>query len=309
MTYPRPLKPGATIGLVCTSSPVTTERISQCVGVLTDMGYQVRLADNLDAHLHGLMAGEGKARGEWINRMFADPEIDAIFCVRGGDGSSRIMEYLDADLIRQNPKIFVGYSDVTNLHLFLVDQCDLVTFHGPMVSSNMVDHWDAETERSFWETLGAEGTWTYQNPAGKPLKTIRPGQGTGLLIGGNLSLLAAAMGTPYALQSQGRILFIEEVKEQTSKIEKWIWQLRNAGALAGLAGLLLGQFTNMTVECDADYDAVACITEACQGYDFPIVAGVESGHAFPMMTLPFGAPCTIQASAGQTPKMTLRADR
>ena len=134
MKYPKKLQQGDTVGLVATSSRVSTERIAECVKCMEDMGYKVKTAANLDTVYAGFMAGTGKERADELNKMFADPEVDAILCLRGGDGSSRIMEYLDYEVIKNNPKLFVGYSDVTNLHTALTKKCDLVTFHGPMVS-------------------------------------------------------------------------------------------------------------------------------------------------------------------------------
>ena len=173
MKYPKKLEKGATIGMIATSSDTETSRVRACVKFLEEMGYKVKAADNLDSNYGGYMAGTGEIRGQWVNRMFADPEVDAIFCIRGGDGSSRIMEYLDYDLIRKNPKIFLGYSDVTNLHLGLNQNCGLVTFHGPMVSSNMVDSFDEETRASLFEALNADETFAFRNPEGFPIEVLK----------------------------------------------------------------------------------------------------------------------------------------
>ena len=145
MRYPEKLNKGDTIGIICPSSPVDEGKTPALIKKMEELGYKVKAADNLEENYGGFMAGTGKTRGEWINKMFADPEVKAVFCVRGGDGSSRIMEYLDYDVIRNNPKIFVGYSDVTNIHLGINQNCGLVTFHGPMVSSNILNDFDDET--------------------------------------------------------------------------------------------------------------------------------------------------------------------
>ncbi len=299
MKYPKKLKEHGCIGLVCPSSCISSERISACRDTIESMGYSVKLADNLDINYGGYMAGTGQIRGEWINRMFADPEVDAIFCVRGGDGSSRIMEYLDYELIRNNPKIFVGYSDVTNLHLALNQNCGLVTFHGPMVSSNMADGFDPESEASLFEALSADGSYTYKNPEGFPIKVLKEGKASGRLTGGNLSLLSASMGTPYEMDTKGRILFIEEVCEPMSKIEKWAYHLRNAGKLKDCSGILLGQFTKVDNADCPEYDVIKCLTDIFEGFDIPVLYNIQSGHGSPMMTLPMGAVCNID-TASQT---------
>ena len=299
MKYPAKLQKGDTVGLICPSSPVGTERIAQCVSAVSALGYQVKLADNLDEVYAGYIAGSGKTRGEWVNRMFADPEVKGIFCIRGGDGSSRLMEFLDYDVIRNNPKIFVGYSDVTNLHLAINQNCDLVTFHGPMVSSNIVDDFDGETRASFFAALDADGTLVYKSPAGTSIRTVKEGRATGQLTGGNLSLLSASIGTPYEMDTRDKIIFIEEVAEPMSKIEKWAYHLRNAGKFKECRGVLLGQFTRVENEDCPEFDEICTFSDVLCGLDIPVMSGIASGHGSPMMTLPMGAVCTMDTQTGE----------
>ena len=243
------------------------------------------------------MADTGKVRADELNKMFADPEVDAIFCMRGGDGSSRIMEYLDYDMIKANPKIFVGYSDVTNLHLALTEKCGLVTFHGPMVASNMIDDFDSETSESFFSAINADEVFEFKNPEGFDIKVLKEGKATGRVIGGNLSLLSASIGTPYEVNTKGNILFIEEVCEPMSKIEKWTYHLRNAGKLKDCAGIILGQYTKVTNDECPEFDEIRCMTDIFEGLDIPVLYNVQSGHGKPMMTLPMGAECTIDTAS------------
>lgn len=296
MRYPDKLKKGDTVGLICTSSCVSEERISQCVETIEKLGYKVKVADNVTTDLAGYMAGDAVVRARWVNRMFECPDVKAIFCIRGGDGSSRIMEHLDYDVIRNNPKIFVGYSDVTNLHLAINQNCDLVTFHGPMVSSNMVDSFDEESKDSFFEAINAESDIVFRNPEAIPVKVLKEGKAEGILVGGNLSLLSASMGTPYEPDTDGKILFIEEVAEQITKIEKWIYHLRNAGKLAGCSGILLGQFTKIKNN-DENYDYISCIKDALEGISIPVMYDIQSGHGKQIMTLPMGAKCKMDTSS------------
>jgi len=298
MKYPNKLQQGGTVGLVCPSSSVSTERVQECADTIKKMGFVPKLSDNLDRSYKGLMAGTGQERADLLNAMFADPDVDAIFCVRGGDGSSRIMEYLDYDLIRKNPKIFVGYSDITNLHLAITQNCDFVTFHGPMVSSNMVNNFDDETKNSFFNAINADADYEFHNPKGFEIGVLSEGKASGKLIGGNLSLLSASVGTPYQMDTNGNIIFIEEVDEPTSKIEKWMYHLRNAGLLEKASGIVLGQFTDMSINCDEDFDAVSCIADVCGDLGIPIMYNIQSGHGFPMMTLPMGADCGIDTANG-----------
>lgn len=306
MKFPKKLEKGDTVGLICASSPVSTERIGRCRKAMEDLGYHVKLADNLDVNYGGYMAGTGKVRGEWINRMFADPEVDAIFCIRGGDGSSRTMEYLDYDLIRKNPKIFVGFSDVTNYHLALTKHCGLVTFHGPMVSSNIVDDFDDETKASLFTALNSDDMIEYKNPKGFEIEVLKEGEASGKLIGGNLSLLSASIGTPYEVDTKDSILFIEEVCEPMSKIEKWTYHLRNAGKLKECRGIILGQFTKVTNDECPEYDVIRCLTDIFEGLDIPVMYNVQAGHGKQNMTLPMGAVCTMDTAAK---KITFAVDR
>ena len=170
MKFPKKLKKGDCVGLVAPSSKIDSERIPLCIKKLGEMGYRVKASDNLDLDYHGLSAGPGKLRAELLNQMFADPEVDAIFCVRGGDGSARIMEHLDSDVIKNNPKLFVGYSDITNLHLYINEKCGYGTIHGPMVSSNMVDDFDEETDK---RRRGSR----LLVPQGEGTETDKPGEG------------------------------------------------------------------------------------------------------------------------------------
>jgi len=260
---------------------------------LETLGYRVKLADNLTVDYAGYMAGDGDVRGKWINAMFSDPEVDAIFCVRGGDGGSRIMDYVDFDLIRANPKIFVGYSDVTSLHNAITKECGFVTFHGPMVSSNMVADFDEETKESFFKALNADTSYTFQNPKGYEIGVLKEGKACGELIGGNLSLLSASIGTFYEVDTKGKILFIEEVQEPMSRIEKLTYHLRNSGKLKDCAGILLGQFTDCVNKEDPSYTELELYKDALKNLDIPVMYNIQSGHGYPMMTLPLGGVCTL----------------
>lgn len=298
MRYPEKLKKGDTVGLICPSSPISTERIAKCKAAVEALGYKVKAADNLDTNYAGYMAGDGKVRGEWINKMFADSEVKAVFCVRGGDGSSRVMEHLDYQIIRDNPKIFVGYSDVTNLHLAINRNCGLVTFHGPMVSSNMTDDFDEESKESLFSALSAEEDYAFKNPKGFAIEVLKEGSAAGRLTGGNLSLLSASIGTPYEVDTRDSILFIEEVGESITKIEKWAFHLRNAGKLKACRGILLGQFTNVVNENCPAFDTARCFEDVLDGFDIPVMYNIQSGHGKPMMTLPMGAECSMDTAAG-----------
>jgi len=293
MKYPKKLNKGDTVGIICACSPVSAEREDQCVEAIMKMGYKVKKGDNISTCIGGYMAGTGETRGRWVNKMFADPEVDAIFCVRGGDAGNQAMEYVDLDIVRDNPKIFVGYSDVTSFHLAFNQQCGLVTFHGPMVSSNMVDNFDAETEASFYEAINADEDYGFRNPKGFDLQAWHPGRAEGALTGGNITLLSASLGTPYEVDTKGKILFMEEVHGNVDETDRIVWQLRNAGKFRDAAGILLGQFTDCRNAHDDSYGMLDMMRHALEDYTGPVMINVQSGHGFPMMTLPMGAGCSF----------------
>lgn len=295
MKYPEKLKKGATVGIIAPSSPVPEERVGQCIETVESLGYRVKAADNLAASKGGYMAGDERVRGQWINRMFEDPEVDAVFCLRGGDGANRVIDFLDLEVIRNNPKIFVGYSDVTSLHLLFNQQCDLVTFHGPMVSSNMVDHFDPESREAFFEAIAEEGSYSYKAPSGKEIGVAREGCAKGRLTGGNLTVICASVGTPYEIDTTGKILFIEEIGEHIGNLDRHIYQLRNAGKFDSAAGILLGQFTRCDQD-EPDYSIVDVVLEATEGLNIPVMYNIQSGHDFPMINLPMGAVCTMDTT-------------
>ena len=300
MLFPKALKCGATVGLVCPSSPVTPEQREKCLAVMDELGFRVKEAGNLN-HVHGgFMAGLGAERAAEVNALFADPQVDAILCVRGGDGAGRAVPLLDRELIRRCPKPFIGYSDITAYHLVINRQCGLGTFHGPMCASNLTGGLTDLEKQSLWDCLTLDDC-AYTPPEGHPLKVLREGRGRGELTGGNLSLLCASMGTPYEVDTRGRVLFIEDVHESCARLDRMLWQLRNSGKLAACAGLLIGQFTECENRYQPDFTWLDVIREAVDGLDIPVLYGVESGHDTPMLTLPLGADCRIDtADAGIT---------
>ncbi len=306
MKYPNKLNPGDTVGIICPSSPISEERLAQCAAVMEKLGYHVIASDNNTTNIGGYLADSGEARARELHKMFENPEIRAIFCIRGGDGGNRVMEYLDAELIRRNPKIFVGYSDITNFHAFLTQKCGMVTFHGPMVSSNIVDDFDPETSASLFQAINADLDYDFSNPAGYDIKVLQPGKARGMLTGGNLAVMMAGIGTPYEIDVKDRILFIEEVHESMAHIDRMLFHLRNSGKLEAANGIILGQFTNCENEDVPEYGVLEIMREALDGIDTPVLYNVQTGHGSPMMTIPFGAECSFDT---ETKKIHFSVER
>lgn len=313
MIFPPALKLGDTIGLIAPSSPVPADRVEACKALLESWGYKVKEGNGIYSALHGYLAGPAPARAADINAMFADPAVKAIFCLRGGDGSCQVMDKLDLRIIRSNPKIFVGYSDITNFHVFLNQQAGLVTFHGPMVSANMLEDYDEFTKESFEAALalGNKGSLELKNPEGEPFKALRFGQAEGTIAGGNLSLICSMLGTPYEINTKGRILFIEDVDETTWHVDRMLYHLKYSGKLDQAAGVIVGDFRGQSNPRDPGYLVEELLRDFFTGYNKPVIYNVKSGHCIPLSTIPLGTVCSmetgkISAAGGEEPKIVFR---
>lgn len=304
MIFPEKLKKGDTIGILAPSSPVTKEEADLCKALVEDMGYKVRMASCVYRSIHGYSAGTGEEKAKDINEMFSCKEVKAIWCIRGGDTSSHAMDKIDFEIIRQNPKIFVGYSDVTNLHVNINQRCDLITFHGPMVKSNMLKKFDSFTKESFEKALNMERELFLDNPQGEEFQVMVEGQAEGIIVGGNLSLLTSMIGTPYEVDTRGKILFIEDVDEPVRKLDRMMHQLRYSKKLDMAAGIIFGDFTDCVNTVDRSYDVIEMLKELLADYQKPVMYNIKSGHCFPMSTIPLGARCMMDTTS-KTIKFTI----
>lgn len=296
LRMPKALKPGDTIGVIAPSFPVKPEEKPKIVDYLRAAGYRVKLGRTVEElmNFHGYLAGDAKLRAEDVNRMFADPEVDGIICARGGYGSSHTMEYLDLDLIKENPKAFIGFSDITNFHSILNRFCDLVTFHGPMVLSNMLKGSDDYSRKSLYEALSMTDTYTFKNPKEEPFRVLTAGKAEGMITGGNISLLARSLGTFYEPETEGKILFLEDVEESIPSIDMMITQLEQAGKMEDIRGVLIGNFAECTNDrYDGSYKMDEFLKDRFAGYTVPVMANVCSGHERPMGTIPMGTICEM----------------
>lgn len=299
MIFPKPLKHGDRVGLAAPSSPVSREDRDRCVLQLESMGYQVSIGDCLRnlKNLHGYLAGTAKERAQELNRMFAAPQIRAIFCIRGGYGSSQIMRYLDYGTIGRNPKIFIGYSDITNLHTAFQQFCSLVTFHGPMVKSNMIPKFDSYNHESLFAALQMGERMEFLNPEGEEYQVFHEGMAAGMVTGGNLAVLARSCGTFYQPDTAGKILFLEDVGESVPSLHMYLTQMEEVGLFDHAAGILLGDFTDCTNDrYEAAYAAERLLREWAQSLSIPVLAHVRSGHGKFIGTIPFGTCCSMDTA-------------
>lgn len=293
MIFPKGLQKGDTVGIIAPSSPVSKKEADLCEKLVKDMGYKVKMGQCTYRSLHGYCAGTGGEKAQEINEMFADKEVKAIWCIRGGHTSSHAMDQIDYEMIRKNPKIFVGYSDVTNLSINFNQKCEFVTFHGPMVKSNMLKDYDEFTKRSFERAINMEDELILENPPGEDFKIMIQGSAQGRIVGGNLSLLTSMIGTPYEVDTKGKILFIEEVEESVHRIDRMMYQLKYAGKLKNTKGIIFGDFTDCVNEADENYTVVELLKDVLFDYQKPVMHNIRSGHCYPMSTIPLGAKCII----------------
>lgn len=241
---PTALRKGSVIRAVApASSELDQSELSKGLLRLRELGFEVTLGDCVrKLRTHGYLSGKDNERAEELNEAFRDDNVDAVFCVTGGYGTPRILPYLDYDLMRTKPKIFLGYSDITALHIAINRKADLVTFHGPLIAdmgTKLTDY----TEKWFLRVVTTcESLGEVANPVDAPIvKTINEGKASGVLVGGNLALMVATLGTPYEIDTKGKILLIEEVDDPPYLVDRNLTHLWLAGRLQDAAGVVVGE--------------------------------------------------------------------
>jgi muramoyltetrapeptide carboxypeptidase len=299
---PPALGKGDTIGIVAPASSMDQAGASRAMANLTRRGYKVRLSKGyLEAR--GYLAGTDKARAAEFNAFFADPAIKAILCLRGGYGSPRILDRLDYELIRKNPKILIGYSDITALLNGIHSKTGLVVFHGPMAKEfSLGKGLTPYTEKYFWPAFTPSSRlfadWGGPGPRGRAhLRTIRGGQAEGVLVGGNLSVLVSTIGTPYEARAEDCILFLEDVSEKPFRIDRMLNQLRLSGKLGQYKGVLLGSFTGcLPLRQAGRIGLLDVFDHYFADLGVPVLSGYAAGHQPDQATLPFGIRVHLDAT-------------
>ena len=300
MLKPKALKFGDTIGIVAPSSPTTKKNVKLAKQQLQDLGFNVKLSASCFA-THGYLAGKDQLRAEELNKMFADKEIDGIICLRGGYGAPKILNKVDFEIIKANPKVFVGYSDITVLHMAMNQICNLVSFHGPMGSSDIAHGLDDFSKKEFLRSImDTKEMGVISNPIDHKVQCLVGGKARGVIIGGNLSLIAATMGTPYEIDTRGKILFLEEIGEEPYSVDRMLTQLALGGKLDDAAGFILGDWK----ECDPEspeesLSLMEVFNEIIIPYGKPTIFDLTAGHCTPKVTLPFGVKAFLDGDEGR----------
>ncbi len=279
------LLPGDTVTVIAPSSPFRPDKFDRGLTIIRSMGFKVELPAGIFS-ANGFLAGDDHCRAEMVNNAFKSPESKAIICARGGYGSIRILDKLEYDVIRKNPKIFVGFSDVTSLLTTIYEKCKLVTFHGPTITS-LADA-DVETINALFSMFSSGQVLTLCDSTAV---SLRPGLAKGPVIGGNLTTLCHLVGTPFEPGFQNHILFLEDRGEAPYRIDRMLTQMKMAGCFEGLLGLILGSFS----DCGALSDIFSIFDDCFSGLNIPILAGFKVGHEKSNMVLPIGLEATLNS--------------
>jgi muramoyltetrapeptide carboxypeptidase len=293
----KPLKPnrlieGDTVALTAPAGIVYDDsEFDRMKNVLESMGLNVVFGEYVRER-YGYFAGTDHQRARDLNRFFANPDIKAIIAVRGGWGTARILPLLDFEMIRENPKIYCGFSDNTTLHLALLKYCGLTSFHGP----NGTSEWTGLTIDNFRSVLMKAEEAEFRSNS--EVTTLIPGIVDGRLVGGNLSILATSLGTPYQPDTDGAILFTEDIGEEPYKVDRILTHMKEAGLLDGIRGFIFGRCTNCRGPSSSQFSLREVLLHHLRPLGVPAVMGADIGHDVDNFTVPLGVQARLDADLG-----------
>lgn len=294
---PPALKPGDTVAISSPAGAVwDPAQVDTFGGILRSFGFKVVLGKTL-SETYGYFAGTDELRARELMSFFADQSIKGIFCMKGGWGCARLLDKLDFGLIAKNPKVLIGFSDITTLLVAITAKTGLVTFHGPVGNSG----WNTWTSSVFKSVvMNQEGLPLFSNPAGEePFVTINPGRARGELMGGNLTVIASLMGSMYLPDWKGKILFLEEVKEEPYSIDRLLTQLKLCGVLDAIAGIVFGKCAKcLAEEPQKAFTFQEVLSQHLKPPGIPAFYGAMIGHIENKLTVPLGVAAEIDADKG-----------
>lgn len=295
---PQGLKRGDAVGVIAPASPPDPGKLDAAVRFLKDLGLHVKMG-RAAAKKHGYLAGTDEDRLRDLHDMFEDPSVKAVICACGGYGTARIAQQIDYRMLKNNPKIFWGYSDITFLHTAIRQNAGLITFHGPMLSSDIGrDDVHPLTKYSF-QQLFQQVPLTLTDEI-TPLETVVEGKAKGELTGGNLALLVTTLGTPFEIDARGKLLLIEDVDEEPYRIDRMLNHLKMAGKFSEAAGILVCDFHNCTPK---KREESLTLQDIFQDYIVsegkPSLSGFKIGHSSPNIAVPLGAEAVLDADQKQ----------
>jgi muramoyltetrapeptide carboxypeptidase len=302
MLKPKRLRSGDRIGVVAPASPFPREEFDKGIAELQRLGFEPVFDERVFALESGYLSGDARVRARAFLDAWRDPTVGALIAVRGGYGSVHLLPHLERKDLRQTPKAFIGYSDLTSVLTYLTTGCGIVSFHGPMLDRRLGGGIDAYDRKTF---LGA---LTTAEPLGElpapKLETFCKGEARGVLVGGTLAQLVASLGTPYAFAPPKRhVLFLEDVAERPYRLDRMLTQMRFAGILDSASAIVLGEFLDCN-EPQGLPTARAVLADLLKNFDGPVVYGFPSGHTSgALVTLPFGVRARVVTSG--TPRVII----
>ena len=295
MIKPRQLKQNSKIGIVSPSYWLNGDVLNKTAKYYSDMGYRIKLGSS-NKLKNGPFAGSPEERAKDINAMFADPSIDAIFCARGGYGCNKVLPLLDYELIKDNPKIFMGFSDITACLNSITQKTKMVSYHGPMLVSNKNGPIDFNMS-IMQQVLSGTSDMIIDTPKETPAHILKSGAGKGPLWGGNMTLLINRLGTKDNINTDGVILFLEDINEYLYSFERMLIHMKNAGMFDKIVGLVFGELKDLKEE-DIPFGKSSdeIIMDICGELEIPIVSNYPCGHGKYQATLPISIPAELNAN-------------
>lgn len=302
LVKPSALQPGDVVGIIAPASNIKREMLETGCEALRKLGYTPFYFDSIfDQDLY--FAGPAERRVRELEEMFTRPEVRAIICARGGYGANYLLDKIDVEKVRANPKIFVGYSDVTSLLTYFNDATGLVTFHGPMVTKDF-SRSDGVDLHSWIRAVSGDGDWGINASGDSGVRPLADGAAQGVLYGGCLSMLAASLGTPYEIQTPGTILFIEDVQAKPYQIDRMLMQLKLAGKFDDVRGIIFGEMIDCVQHEKQGYTLEQVVMRIVGPLGIPIIYGLRSGHVSQEnVTLPLGVRAELQVTG---PRISFR---
>lgn len=293
---PRKITPGDTIGLIAPAGNINEDMLEESKKNLEELGFKTYHTERI-LKQNGYLAGSDQNRADDLNHMFGNDNVDAIVAVRGGYGCARMLDMVDYDLIRNNPKILIGYSDLTSLLYAVYAKTGLVCFHGPVGTSTFNEFSVNYFKKNLMEVnnkiIMESDKEAYESTDSEYLfNVINSGKATGELVGGNLSLVASLVGTKYDIDLNGKILFLEEVGEDPYRIDRMLTQMELAGKFDNIAGFAIGVFKNCEIKDEEErkhsFTLRELLGDRLKKYNVPAIYGLSFGHTVNKFTLPFG---------------------
>lgn len=295
MILPERLYNGDTIGVIAPASPTDMERLKRAIPFFEKMGLHIKLGKHID-EVHGYLAGTDEQRLADFHDMIADKSVKAIIFARGGYGTGRIAKAIDYELIKQNPKIIWGYSDITYLHTTIRQATGLVTFHGPMLASDIADADFDALSASLFQQLFKPAKLFYTDDISL-LQVLVPGEATGTLVGGNLSLMVSTLGTAYEIDTRGKLLLLEDIGEEPYRVDAMLNQLKLAGKLTDAAGIIVGDFAEAEPKKEKPSLSLEQVFhDYFTDLKCPVMSGFKIGHCLPHFSVPLGTAAVLSTA-------------